>query len=260
MSLQNGLFDAIFEKTAEGGLLNYGDFVIYCVVFFVLLVVAYLLGSVNTSILVSRLVYGQDIREYGSHNAGLTNMMRTYGKKAALFTLIGDILKVAIAVLLAGFLYGFRYVSVMSLNPICYIVGLSAIIGHIKPIFYGFKGGKGVLCFATMALILSPIHFAALLLVFILIVWMTRYISLGSMVCAAFYPLALQGTMQTMTEDGTYNPFIVLVTLLSAAILIICHRKNIVRLFRHEENKFSWNKKSVSASPETEIKEEEKKS
>ncbi len=252
MNLQNGLFDAIFEKTAEGYLkLDTTGILVFFGVFFLILVASYLLGSVNTSIVVSKVLYKQDIRDFGSHNAGMTNMMRTYGKKAALFTLIGDLLKVVIAIFLAGFFYGFRYVNVMSLNPLCYAAGLAAIIGHIKPIFYRFKGGKGVLCFATMALVLSPLHFAALLLVFVLIVWMTRYISLGSMICAAFYPLALQGTMQTMSSEGTYDPMIVLITFLSAAILIICHRQNIVRLWNHQENKFSF-KKSVPSAKENE--------
>lgn len=220
---------------------------------FLSLVVAYLLGSVNSGIIVSRLVYHDDVRKYGSGNAGLTNVMRTYGKKAAGLTLLGDTLKMVLSLLVAGFLFGFDYHFGMSMNFVMYLVGLFCIIGHIKPIYYHFKGGKGVLSFATLALILTPLQFLFLFLVFVLIVWMTKYISLGSIVCAAFYPLVLQGWMQAISgNDEGYNGFIVLIAMLAAAILIFCHRKNIKRLLNHTENKFSFHKHEKKALPEDE--------
>ena len=132
----------------------------------------YFLGSINSAIVVSKLLYGDDIRKHGSGNAGLTNMLRTYGTKAAALTLAGDLAKTAIAVLIGCFLGGFAYVGAISLSgincdvPLPYIAGFFAILGHILPIYYKFKGGKGVLCTAVMAMILTPIEFLILLLIF----------------------------------------------------------------------------------------------
>ena len=117
------------------------------------LIASYLLGSINSAIIISKAFYGEDIRNHGSGNAGLTNMLRTYSKGAAGLTLLGDMLKTTIAVLITAFLLGFNYKNGISLSPYCYMAGLAAVIGHIFPIYYGFKGGKGVLATATMALI-----------------------------------------------------------------------------------------------------------
>ena len=132
---------------------------------FVLLVIfgSYLLGSINSSIIISKVLYRDDIRKHGSGNAGMTNMLRTYGKGAAGLTLLGDMMKTALAVLLAGILFGFNYVGGVSVGDgYCYVAGLFAVLGHIFPVYYGFKGGKGVLVTSTMALILTPIPFAFL--------------------------------------------------------------------------------------------------
>jgi len=218
----------------------------------ILLVIgAYLLGSLNSAVIVSRLLFGEDIRRKGSGNAGLTNMFRIYGKKAALFTLIGDILKAVVAVFLAALFFGFSYRAALSFSPACYIAGLACIIGHIKPIFYGFRGGKGVLSSATVILMLCPPVFLSLIAIFVLIVWATRYISLGSIVSAAALPLLLQGYMQAFIFTGDPDAFfeggIVLFGLAFALIVIICHRANIKRLWHHEENKFSFHRSTPKA-------------
>ena len=207
------------------------------------ILISYLLGSINSAVLVSRLLFRDDVRKYGSGNAGLTNMLRTFGKRAAALTLLGDILKTVLAILLTGLFLGFRYRMALSFSPLCYIAGLSCIIGHIKPIFYGFRGGKGVLCASTAILMLAPPVFLVLFLAFVLIVWMTRYISLGSIVSAALLPITLQGYMQafifTGDEQGFFDGGIVLFGFAFTVIIIICHRANIKRLWNHEENKFS---------------------
>lgn len=252
MLLNEGLLLRLgFCEYVENGGLAVG--IEWLVTLILALAVAYLLGSVNSAIVVSRLVYHDDVRKYGSGNAGLTNMMRTYGKKAAGLTLLGDTMKMLLSLLIAGLFFGFDYHVGMSMNFVMYLVGLFCIIGHIKPVYYRFKGGKGVLSFATLALILTPLQFLFLFLVFVLLVWMTKYISLGSIVCAAFYPLLLQGWMQAISgSDNGYNGFIVLVSMLAAAILIICHRANIKRLLSHTENKFSFHKHEKKALPEDE--------
>ncbi len=209
--------------------------------------VAYLLGSINSAVLFSRLLYREDVRQKGSGNAGLTNMLRVYGKKAALLTLFGDLFKTVLAMFIGGLFCGFSYLKALSFSPMCWIAALFCVIGHIKPIYYRFRGGKGVLCAATAILILSPPVFLVLFLSFVLLVWMTRYVSLGSITAAFLLPLALQGYMQafifTGDEQGFYDAGIMLFGVIFAAIIILCHRKNIGRLWRHEENKLSFGKK-----------------
>ena len=209
--------------------------------FLAIALIGYLLGSINSAVLFSRLFFGADIRTKGSGNAGLTNMFRIYGKGAAGLTLLGDILKTVLSILIAGIFFGFNYVSGISVGYACYIAALFCIIGHIKPIYYGFRGGKGVLCCATAVLVLAPIVFLVLFASFALIVYVSRYISLGSIVVAGLLPIALQGYMQTIANDS-YDPIVVLFGFIVAVIVIYCHRSNLGRLWRHEENKFSFHR------------------
>ena len=169
----------------DGGLLSYiftnntsftvTEYVITNILFVIVAIVsAYLLGSLNSAIIISRVLYKDDIRRYGSGNAGLTNMLRTYGLKAAGLTLLGDVMKNVIAIFIAAILFGFNYVGGISAHDgFCYVAGLFAILGHIFPVYYKFKGGKGVLSVATVAAILTPIPFAILLLICIAIGWMS---------------------------------------------------------------------------------------
>ena len=230
--LQNGLYAVKFAPGATDAPIIW---------FLAIALIGYLLGSINSAVLFSRLVFGADIRTKGSGNAGLTNMFRIYGKSAAGLTLLGDILKTVLSVLIAGIFFGFNYVSGISVGYACYIAALFCIIGHIKPIYYGFRGGKGVLCCATAVLVLAPIVFLVLFVSFVLIVYVSRYISLGSIVVAGLLPIALQGYMQTIANDS-YDPIVVLFGFIVAVIVIYCHRANIGRLWRHEENKFSFHR------------------
>lgn len=202
------------------------------------IVIPYLLGSINPAILISKTVYHEDIRSFGSGNAGTTNMLRTYGKKAAIATFLLDLSKAAVAVTLCMLLWG-SYGGAFA--------GFFVVFGHMFPIYYRFRGGKGVLCAATAILVLSPPVFLVLILSFILLVWLTRYVSLGSITAAFLLPLSLQGYMQafifTGDEQGFYDAGIMLFGVIFAAIIILCHRKNIGRLWRHEENKLSFGKK-----------------
>jgi len=142
-------------------------------------VIPYLLGSFNTAIIVSKYLYHDDIRKYGSGNAGLTNMHRVYGKKGALYTLLGDVLKQFLSVSIG--------MLVMGRNG-AFLAGTFCILGHIAPIYFRFKGGKGVLAAATMVLMMDPIMFLVLFAVFALVVLIFRYISLGSMMAGFVYP------------------------------------------------------------------------
>ena len=215
----------------------------YIVGTLLVIAVGYLLGSINTSIIISKLLYGDDIRRHGSGNAGTTNMLRTYGKAAALLTLLGDILKTALSVIFAALLFGFNYSGAVSTGAgFCYVAGLFTILGHIFPVYYGFRGGKGVLATAAMALILSPVAFLILLAVFVIIVYVSRYVSLGSVVVAILYPIVLHGMFQV--QFGVTMPGLTALSSVIAAIVIVwCHRHNLERISSRTENKISFKKK-----------------
>lgn len=215
------------------------------------MVASYLLGSINSAIVISKLIYRDDVRKHGSGNAGMTNMLRTYGGKAALLTLFGDMLKTAIAVFIAGALLGFRYSYGVSYNDgYCYMAGLFAVLGHIFPIYYGFKGGKGVLVTATMGLIVSPIPFLIVLTIFVIVVAVSKYVSLGSVIGAILYPIILNGYCQVFF--GATPGIMMLCVILLAIIIVFCHRANLERISNRTENKLSFKKKAAPASEEPE--------
>lgn len=193
----------------------------------VYVLIPYLLGSINTAILVSKQFYHDDIRKYGSGNAGFTNVMRTYGKKAAIITFAGDILKTLLAILVGWCVFGYLT---------AYIAGFACFLGHIFPVFYNFKGGKGVLCMATIMLMLDWRIFCALLVVFVGIVMATKYISAGSVICAMMFPLMLN----RMNNTGIY--MIEFVAIAIAVIVVIKHRENLKRIFNGTESKFKIKK------------------
>ena len=236
------LIEKIFSSGIVGDyFLNGSDDTLGLVLFIisvaVVIIAAYLLGSINFAIIISGKKYKQDIRDHGSKNAGMTNMMRTYGKKAAGLTLLGDALK-AVAACLVG------YVLIGSLGA--YIAGLFCILGHIFPIFYRFKGGKGVVTTAVAILMCNPIVFAILFLLFVIIVLFTKYISLGSVVCVMLYPLLLDSISRIFTGHPT--PYVVF-AMITAVVVVVKHWGNIKRLAEGKESKFSF-KKSVKAPEE----------
>lgn len=199
-------------------------------------VIAYLLGSLNFAIIISGKTYKQDIRNFGSKNAGMTNMMRTYGKKAAGLTLLGDALKAVVAGLVGYALLG---------QLGAYIAGCACVVGHMFPIFFRFKGGKGVVTTAISIMMCNPFVFIIVLLLFIVIVAATKYISLGSVMCVLIYPFLLSAVDTWLLGGCPY----VLFALLISVLVIFKHRENIKRLRAGTESKFSF-KKSVKASNE----------
>lgn len=221
---------------------------VYFACLFGVLAVSYLLGSINSAIIISKLLYKEDVRTRGSGNAGMTNMLRNYGKKAALLTLFGDLLKTVIALLLAAIFFGFNYIGGIAIGGItgmgeCYLAGLFAVIGHIFPIYYKFKGGKGVLVTSTMALVLTPIPFLILLGLFILVVWASKYVSLGSVIVATLYPVLLHGYFSVGFAGLTMPPLAAISTITLAIIIVWCHRANLQRISDRTENKISFRKK-----------------
>ncbi len=207
--------------------------------------ISYLLGSINSAIIVSRVLYRDDIRKHGSGNAGLTNMLRTYGGRAAVFTLLGDILKTALAILVTAVLFGFHYNAGVSTDlGFCYMAALFVMYGHIFPIYYGFKGGKGVLCTATAALILSPVPFLILLTIFVIIVAISRYVSLGSVTVAVLYPVVLNAYYKIVFgAESPIGMFTAISTIILAVTIVVCHKENLKRISNRTERKLSFGKK-----------------
>ena len=238
----------LFGYFCNGGEFDTAVFFLLCAASLVLCIcVGYFLGSINTSIIISKLFYGEDVRNYGSGNAGATNVLRTYGKKSALFTTLGDVLKTVIAVV-AGCFIGFPVVCISSNGVIMqfggYVAALFAVIGHTFPIYYRFKGGKGVLCAATAVLVLSPMLFVFLMLIFAFLVIGTKYVSLGSVVAVMAYPILL---------DRMYgHSLCTLITLLIAALVVYNHRSNLKRVLNRTENKISIGKKDKEKSEKVE--------
>lgn len=230
--------------------LNFPYIALAGVLFLLMIAGSYLLGSINPSIIFSRLFYHDDIRNHGSGNAGLTNMLRTYGKGAALVTLLGDSAKTGLSVLLGGLLFGFGYVGGIAVGEMPYVAGLFAVVGHIFPLYYKMKGGKGVLATATMALILTPIPFAILLLVFIGVVALSKYISLGSVSVAVLYPVTLYATFKVMFSSAPLPGLTALSTILIACLIVYAHRGNLQRISDRTERKFTLGKQKDDKNEE----------
>jgi len=187
-------------------------------------IVGYLLGSINSSIIVGKL-YRIDIRQYGSGNAGMTNTLRTLGKKAAFFVLIGDILKGILSYLIGLAFAG--YTGAM-------MAGTCAILGHNWPVYFGFKGGKGVLTSIAVLFMMNAEIALILLIVFAIVVALTRYVSLGSIIGAALFPvLAI-----VYKQSAGFVIFAFVIGLL----VIFRHRSNIARILNGTESKLDFRK------------------
>jgi len=205
--------------------------------------IAYLLGSISFSVIFSKKFAGVDVRTKGSGNAGSTNVLRVAGKKAALCTLICDVLKGVVAILIA-FLVGKIIKADNNIAAIlCEIAGLLVVIGHTFPVFFKFKGGKGV---ATSLGVLLTINWrlGLICLVFALIIMiLTKIVSLGSILAAVLFPvLCLFVPWSFIVSSDSHLSYIIF-SIILALLVIFNHRTNIVRLRNGTENKLNFNKK-----------------
>ena len=199
-------------------------------------VVAYLFGSLNSGLLISR-IYGTDIRKHGSGNAGATNMTRTFGKKIGALTLICDLVKTISGLFLCRMIFGTEGVL---------IGAIFCILGHAYPLYFKFKGGKGVVCIASSLLFIDPLVFAIMLLIFIIILFGFKMVSLASVMCMIIYPYMLF----QFNGAGVH----IIYAMLASFLVIFLHRKNIVRIFNNTESKiFSKKNKDIE-----EIEDEER--
>ena len=208
------------------------------VVYVVIAIIAYLIGSVNFSVIFSKKFAGFDVREKGSGNAGTTNMLRSVGKGPAALTLICDILKGVVSILLA--------IAVGSIFKntdralLVQVAAIAVVIGHTFPIFFGFKGGKGVAT-SLGVLLMTNWQIGLICLVFgLLLIILTRMVSLGSCAAAVLYPVLTLFINQHYIVTGNSSYFIYSIIL--AVIVLFNHRENIKRIMKGTENRISFSK------------------
>lgn len=202
------------------------------VIYIIVVILAYCIGSINFSVILSRKMAGFDVREKGSKNAGTTNMLRTVGKKAALITLICDILKGIVAVLLA--LVIGKIGKSFNIEILKYIAGLAVILGHTFPIFFEFRGGKGIATALGVLLILQW-QVGLICLVFALILMaLTKMVSVGSISAAILFPILV------LFMEPDKNIWIIIISILITALVIFNHRTNLKRIKDGNENKLSF--------------------
>ena len=231
---ENGLIKAIRSANDLG---EVGDAALVGGGFLFCIVVAYLLGSINWALVISRLVYHDDVRKHGSGNAGSTNVLRTYGKKAAILTFLGDGLKGVAAILIACLVFGHSHSEpyFIYLVTAAYLSAFFCIFGHVFPCFAHFRGGKGFATTALAIIALNPAIGAILAIIFFPLVAGTRYVSLGSVVTVMFYPIILGSFDGAITRYGVNT----LIALMMGLLVTFAHRGNLKRIMNGTERKLN---------------------
>ncbi len=213
-------------------------------------VAGYLLGSISASVLLSKLIYKGDVRNYGSHNAGATNMARVYGLFGGLLVLLGDFLKAVIAMLIPVLLG--VLIPDFTAGELAYVLaGAGCFLGHAYPIFFGFKGGKGVTVGAAVALMTDWKAFLIIISVFVIVFIITHIVSISSISAAAAF--IVTGVLFYVFNVHSYSIFFgsqpftlykMCLAIFAGALVIFLHRSNIGRLIRKEEKKFTFKKRA----------------
>ena len=206
----------------------------------IMIIVPYLLCGINTAIIVTKIKTGEDIRTLGSGNAGLTNTLRTQGKIAALFVLLGDVLKGTLSILIVRFSF-LWLTGTDTANPdnmmtyVGFAAAVAAIIGHVFPIYFGFKGGKAVATAVAVALMLDWRVFLSAFAVFAVVAALTRTASVSSMAASV--------AVAAMTPVFTKNPVLISLGIFTCLLVLLMHRSNIRRLIQGTEPKFHFGKR-----------------
>ena len=212
------------------------------IVYIIMAIIAYLIGSINFSVIISKKVAGFDVREKGSGNAGTTNMLRAVGKKAAAVTLICDVLKGVVSIGIAIILG--NIVKDINRELLIQVAGIAVVLGHTFPVFFGFKGGKGVAT-SLGILLLSNWQIGLICLVFgIVLIVLTRMVSLGSCAAAVLFPVLTLFINEhyTILTDGKSGSTYFIYSVILAIIVLYNHRSNIKRILSGTENKISFKK------------------
>lgn len=188
---------------------------------FISLVAGYLIGSFNPAIHFSKKLYGTDIRTAGSGNAGSTNMLRTHGKKAGLITALCDLGKTVIACIIGYLCIGYNGAA---------LAGFGALLGHISPVYYKFRGGKGVMVAAATVLMLDPVTFLICIGVFAGVFYLSKTVSIASIMAVLIYPMVLN-------RVGNFIGISLICAVLTMVLVIFMHRQNLSRIFAGTEPK-----------------------
>ncbi|MBC7411740.1 MAG: glycerol-3-phosphate 1-O-acyltransferase PlsY [Bacteroidia bacterium] len=217
------------------------------IIYLICIILAYSFGSVPSSVWIGKLFYNKDVREFGSKNAGATNTFRVLGKKAGIPVLLFDILKGWLAVKLAYLAFSNGSPSDETYTNLKLLLGFVAVIGHIFPVYVGFRGGKGVATLMGVVLAINP--YAALIsMVLFVVVWLsTNYISLASMCGAILYPITI------IIYYKFQIPSLVFFSIAVAVLVLITHQKNIERLLSGTEGKMRLIKKHEQNKEVTEF-------
>jgi len=206
-----------------------------------LVILSYLIGSIPSALIVSRLFFGFDIRTKGSGNMGSTNVFRTLGFKWGLLVQIADIMKGIVPVVFIASIFSDNVDFGMSIaeNTVIlkFIAGAAAVCGHIWTIFAGFRGGKGINTAAGMLAAIAPIDFTAAIIVFIIVFLISAYVSLSSMIAATAFPLSMLIRRSILGQEITAYGILINFAAILSLLLIFTHRTNIVRLAKGTENK-----------------------
>lgn len=212
-------------------------------VFVATAVASYLLGSISFSVIITKLMLKTDVRNHGSGNAGATNVFRL-GKAAGVVSSLGDIAKAAVSVLIGWILfYNLSPQTIANAEMGKYIAGLFCMIGHIYPIFFGFRGGKGALTSAIMALFLNPLIFAIVIVIWVLTLLISKMVSLSSVLAAVSFPICVY-IFSSLDQNLNNNKWVfTFISLIISGIVIYKHRANIVRIFKGTESRISFGKK-----------------
>lgn len=199
---------------------------------FLSVIAGYLSGSINASLIISKFYYKKDIREFGSGNAGATNTLRTFGKGAAAAAFVLDfakgILACAAGRLIAGHIEGYGWIGT-------YLAGFAAVIGHNWPVFFRFKGGKGVLTTFAVILFISPLPALICFGIFVIVVALSGFVSLGSLIAVVCWPL--------VSYFFDMPALMLVMAVLLETLIVIRHKDNIKRLINGTENRLSFKKK-----------------
>lgn len=198
----------------------------------VLFLAAYLIGSISTAVWIAKAYYGIDIRKHGSGNSGATNTFRVLGKKPGAIVMLIDIFKGWVATSLASLLIIFDVVAPENLVIFQLIMGALAVTGHIFPVYERFKGGKGVATLLGMMLAIEPVVALMCMAIFIIVLFTSKYVSLGSMIAALAFPILL-----LLPRFHPDNPILIIFGFILFAVVALTHRKNINRLIAGEESK-----------------------
>lgn len=203
------------------------------------IIATYLLGSVPSSVWIGKYFYGIDVRDHGSKNAGATNTFRVLGKKAGILVLFFDILKGWAAVKLANFAAA-EIITDTAYKNLQLLLGMAAVIGHIFPVYVGFRGGKGVATLLGVVLALKPDAAGLCFIVFAIVFAATNFVSLSSMVAGIAFPFFI-----IVVQKSTI-PSLIIFSMAVAVLVLVTHQKNIERLLSHKESKiFLFKKKTV---------------